>query len=234
MVQQNTLANLLPDLARDLHHADVIADVGDAVVVARLSNQYAVARPQAVVCLEPLSKQLKLAVRLAVDHADAEGGEGDEGLAGCVQGPGVHNVDSLGVCDHELGARVVQHGLQRAHEAGALRLHLDGVAAAGAGEVHAVADSGGPVPDGLLLHQRLGPQQPHAGGLSVHGYVHEDERVLPEGPLGQTLALRPLLAVGGSILQEVGHGGADVLPCVMQVNVHDWVLLQGVQHLTHC
>ena len=78
-----------------LNHPDVIADVGDAVVVAGLSDKHPVTRLEALEGPQSLGKQRQLPTGLALDHADAEGGEGDERLAVAAQGPGVDNVNSL-------------------------------------------------------------------------------------------------------------------------------------------
>jgi hypothetical protein len=47
VLQLQPLAAQLLQRCWDLHHADVVAVVGDAVVVARLGNQHAVTRGQA-------------------------------------------------------------------------------------------------------------------------------------------------------------------------------------------
>ena len=78
-----------------LHHANVVADVGDAVVVACLGDQHPVARLERLESLEPLGEQRQLPAGLALDHADAEGGEGDERLPISAQGPRVDNVHGL-------------------------------------------------------------------------------------------------------------------------------------------
>jgi hypothetical protein len=78
-----------------LHHPNVVADVGDAVVVAGLCDQHAVPWLQRLERLETIGEEREPPARLAVDHADAEGGERDQRLAIGAQRPLVHDIDGL-------------------------------------------------------------------------------------------------------------------------------------------
>jgi hypothetical protein len=89
-------------LPRQLHHADVVAVRGYAVVVARLGDEHTVRgrqRPPARLRdegLEAVHEERQAPARLPVRHGDAEGGDWQERRAGRgVKGPGVHNVDGL-------------------------------------------------------------------------------------------------------------------------------------------
>jgi hypothetical protein len=92
------------ELPRQLHHPDVVAVRGYAVVVARLGDEHAVRGGERAAAglrderAQAVDEQRQAAAGLPVRHGDAEGGDWHERRAGRgVERPGVHDVNGLGV-----------------------------------------------------------------------------------------------------------------------------------------